>query len=94
MKNPRFSNDSYWESFENKMIKLMDNCKCCSTESIIEYLKSRVSYDLWELFCWLSLNYSFSNEELCQLPSYRLGNKYTLPLTIFFKNKKIKYHGR
>lgn len=93
MKNSKFSNDSYWESFENEMIKLMDNCKCSSTESIIEYLKSRVSYDRWVLFCWLRLNCSFSNEELCRPPSYRLCNKYTLPLTIFFKNKKIKYHG-
>lgn len=76
------------------MKRLVRNSKNPNIENIIEYLKSRVSYDLWELFCWLSLNFSFSNEELCQLPSYRLGNKYTLPLTIFFKNKKIKYHGR
>lgn len=76
------------------MEKLVGNCKYPNTESIIEHLKSIPTYERWDLFCCFYQNYSFSNEELCQLPSYRLCNKYTLPLTIFFKNKKIKYHGR
>ena len=49
------------------MEKLVGNRKYPNTESIIEHLKSIPAYDRWDLFCWFWLNYSFSNEELCQL---------------------------
>lgn len=60
MENYELSNDSYWESYKNEMMKLMNNSKCCSTESIIEHLKSIPTYDRWELFCCFCQKYSFS----------------------------------
>lgn len=67
MENFEFSNDSYLESYKNEMIKLIDNSKSCSSESIIEYLKLIPPYYLWELFCYLLGNYSFSNKDQCRL---------------------------